>query len=276
MDLSLFRESTPTLKENWTETIHQHVSGALLKLGLRVQLWSHLGCDGRDESGCKLTGNEGLYKRTWRIYKSPDNPHTGQLSLQGTESTEWIWTWNALQKPMFFGFFSWSINIFVLQLLNIYPHCLPARSPNPSQKTDLKKGRKGQERTILFEPCLQFPGDFCPFSSCFPCAAAGRWDGHVILHRQKNWLLSLPLPPSNMGWLQMQLWAPNTIPGQSQLGNVRQFAAKHCTLSKHCTSNKACDFSYTQHVIWRQHSPNLLLAWLQFIFHSFGKSPNVI
>lgn len=63
-------------------------SGALLKQGLRVQLWSHPGCDGRDESGCKLTGNEGLYKWTWRIYILPDNPCAGQLSLQGSESTE--------------------------------------------------------------------------------------------------------------------------------------------------------------------------------------------
>lgn len=147
----------PQHRHNWKQTTSTF-SGALLKQGLWVQLWSHLSCDGWDESGCKLTGNEGLYKRTRRIYKSPDNPCTGQLSLQGTESTEWIWTWNALQKPMLFF---WSINISVLWLLNICPLCPPARSPNPSQKTDSKKGRKGQERTILFEPCSQFPGDFC-------------------------------------------------------------------------------------------------------------------
>lgn len=102
-----------------------------------------------------------------------------------------------LFRSQFFGvFFFCSINIFVLWLLNIYPLCLPARSPNPSQKADLKKGRKGQERTILFEPCSQFPGDFCLFASCFSCAEAGRCDGYIILHRQKNWLVSLPLPVS--------------------------------------------------------------------------------
>lgn len=147
----------PQHRHNWKQTTSTF-SGALLKQGLWVQLWSHLSCDGWDESGCKLTGNEGLYKWTWRIYKSPDNLCTGQLSLQGTESTEWIWTWNALQKPMLFF---WSINISVLWLLNIYPLCPPARSPNLSQKTESKKGRKGQERTILFEPQSQFPGDFC-------------------------------------------------------------------------------------------------------------------
>lgn len=202
----------PEHRHNWKQSTSTF-SGALLKQGLRVQLWSHLSWDGWDESGCKLTGNEGLYKRTWRIYKSPDNPYTGQQSLQGTESTEWIWTWNALQKPMFFHFiifFFWNINIFVLWLLNIYPLCLPARSPNPSQKTDLKKGRKGQERTILFELCSQFPGDFCLFASHFSCAAAGRWEGYFILLRQKNWLLSLPLP------LFLQTWADSKRSSQLQ------------------------------------------------------------
>lgn len=176
-------------------------SGALLKQGLRVQLWSHLSCDGWDESGCKLTGNEGLYKRTWRIYKSPDNPYTGQLSLQGTESTESEFGHEMLFRSQFFFL---SINIFVLWLLNIYSLCPPARSPNPSQKTDLKKGRQRQERTILFEPCSQFPGDFCLLASCFSCAATGRWDGYIILHRRKTGsFLSLSQSPSNMGWLQM-------------------------------------------------------------------------
>lgn len=105
-----------------------------------------------------------------------------------------------------FWVFFLSINIFVLWLLNIYPLCPPARSPNLSQKTDLKKGRKGQERTILFEPCSQFPGDFCLFSR-FSCAAAGRWDAYIILHRQKNWLLSLPL---------LQTWADSRCNSQLQ------------------------------------------------------------
>lgn len=187
----------PQHRHNWKQTTSTF-SGALLKQGLWVQLWSHLSCDGWDESGCKLTGNEGLYKRTWRIYKSPDNPCTGQLRLQGTESTEWIWTWNALQKPMLFF---WSINISVLWLLNICPLCPPARSPNPSQKTDSKKGRKGQERTIW---AMFAVSRWLLFASYFSCAAAGRWDGYIILHRKKTGsFLSVSPSPSNMGWLQM-------------------------------------------------------------------------
>lgn len=178
----------PQHRHNWKQTTSTF-SGALLKQGLWVQLWSHLSCDGRDESGCKLTGNEGLYKWTWRIYKSPDNLCTGQLSLQGTESTEWIWTWNALQKPMLFF---WSINISVLWLLNIYPLCPPARSPNLSQKTDSKKGRKGQERTILFEPQSQFPGDFCLPLTFHVLQLADEMD--TLFYTGKNWLLSLRLP----------------------------------------------------------------------------------
>lgn len=200
-----FRKA-PQHKHNRKQTTSTFF-GALLKQGLRVQLWSHLSCDGRDESGCKLTGNEGLYKRTWRIYKSPDNPYAGPFSLQGTESTEWIWTWNALQKPMLFFL---SINISVLQLLNIYPLCPPARSPNPSQKTHSKKGRKGQERTILFEPCSQFPGDFCPFASCFSCAAAGRWDGYIIFTQAEK------LAPFSPSPRLLQTWADSKCGSQLQ------------------------------------------------------------
>lgn len=156
----------PEHRHNWKQSTSTF-SGALLKQGLRVQLWSHLSWDGWDESGCKLTGNEGLYKRTWRIYKSPDNPYTGQQSLQGTESTEWIWTWNALQKPMFFHFifFFWSINIFVLWLLNIYPLCLPDLPTHPRRQA---WGREEKDRKELF--CLSRVRSFQVTSVCSPLA----------------------------------------------------------------------------------------------------------
>lgn len=145
-----------------------------------------------------------------------------------------------------------------------------ARSPCCPRRQTLR--REGKDEKELF--CLSYIRSFQVISVHLPwfsCATAGRLDGCIISHRKKTGSFSLSLSPSNMGRLQMELSAPNTIPSQSQLGNVRQFAAKHCTLSKHCTSNKTslADFSYTQHVMWMQHHPNLLLAWLHFIFHSF-------
>lgn len=202
----------PQHGHKWKQTTSTF-SGALLKPGLRVQLWSHLSCDGWDESGCKLTGNEGLYKRTWRIYKSPDNPYTGQLSLQGTESTEWIWTWNALQKPMFFwfGFFFFGVLIFLCFSCSTYIHsaCLPDLPTHPRRQTRRREEKDGKELFCLSR--VQFPGDFCLFASRFSCAAAGRWDGYIILHRQKEKLAHFSPFPS-----LLQTWAASKCNSQLQ------------------------------------------------------------